>query len=228
MKKKVYLLVTVLIFTFLFTFARAETYNVDCNKKNKTISKALLEANPGDTIIVEGVCNENITITKDRINLIGGVNSLINGGGKDVITLDSVKGIFISGFTIEDGGFGLLVKTSNVTCNDLIIQNNLGYSGIKVENNSHLTLNGSSVKNNKMGIAVYRSSSLAIYDSECSNNSENNFMRLAQKLLTEAAQIPCSTSEYRDGLIIIRDEILMAVDAAESDLENDKTEEWKE
>jgi nitrous oxidase accessory protein NosD len=172
MKKCVNFLLVVFALTLISTFAYANTIKVNCNK-GKTISDALSKANSGDTINVSGICNENITITKDRINLIADINTTIRGGGSDVITLDNVRGIVIVGFLIEDGGFGLALNASSASCSNILLQDNLAYSGIYVADNSHLTLKQSVVKNNKMGVAVYRNSSLVINDSQCSDNTEN-------------------------------------------------------
>ena len=48
----------------------AKTVNVDCDK-GETISDALTKAQPGKPFIVniEGVCNENVTITHNDVTL---------------------------------------------------------------------------------------------------------------------------------------------------------------
>ena len=50
--------------------ALAAIRNVDCSK-GETITMALTDAVPGDTIRVTGTCRERITITADRLTLDG-------------------------------------------------------------------------------------------------------------------------------------------------------------
>lgn len=60
-----------------------KTVQVDCNA-GQTINSALLKANPGDTIIVQGTCNETLTLISpnhDRLKIDGLDTAIIDGGG---------------------------------------------------------------------------------------------------------------------------------------------------
>jgi hypothetical protein len=50
--------------------ALAAVRNVDCTK-GETITTALMNAVPGDTIRITGTCRERITITTDQLTLVG-------------------------------------------------------------------------------------------------------------------------------------------------------------
>jgi len=76
-----------------------------------TIQEAINAAYPGDTINVKaGIYYENIIVNKS-ISLIGAdnVNTVINGAkGSNVIEIsDEVNNVTISGFTLEDGSYGV-------------------------------------------------------------------------------------------------------------------------
>ena len=60
--------------------ALAAIRNVDCTK-GETITTALTDAVPGDTIRVTGTCRERITITTDRLTLDGQDRTILDGGG---------------------------------------------------------------------------------------------------------------------------------------------------
>ena len=60
--------------------AVAAIRNVDCTK-GETITTALTDAVPGDTIRVTGTCRERITITTDRLTLDGQDRTILDGGG---------------------------------------------------------------------------------------------------------------------------------------------------
>ena len=53
---------------------------VDCTA-GETITTALTDAVPGDTIRVTGTCRERITITTDRLTLDGQDGTILDGGG---------------------------------------------------------------------------------------------------------------------------------------------------
>ena len=60
--------------------ALAAIRNVNCTK-GETITTALTDAVPGDTIRVTGTCRERITITTDRLTLDGQDRTILDGGG---------------------------------------------------------------------------------------------------------------------------------------------------
>jgi hypothetical protein len=94
--------------------ALAAIRNVDCSK-GETITMALNDAVPGDTIRVTGTCRERITITTDRLTLDGQGRATLDGGGgtptelSGLVTIDGARGVTITGVTIQNGpGDGIL------------------------------------------------------------------------------------------------------------------------
>src|SRR5215510_8740263 len=87
---------------------------VACDK-GQTLTEALKQAKPGDTLQVTGTCQERVTITTDRLTLDGGGSAVLDGGGgsptefEGVVTIDGAHGVTLTGFTIQNGpGEGIL------------------------------------------------------------------------------------------------------------------------
>ncbi len=79
--------------------ALAGTLKVNCDKGG-TITKALENAKPFDTIQVTGTCKERVTITTDRLTLDGQGSAILDGAGfkanavfERVITIDGARGV---------------------------------------------------------------------------------------------------------------------------------------
>src|SRR5713101_8368310 len=74
-----------------------------------SLTKALQNARPGNTLRVEGTCSERVIITTDRLTLDGQGSVILDGGGgaqtefAGVVTIDGAHGVTISGFTIQNG-----------------------------------------------------------------------------------------------------------------------------
>src|SRR5258705_9235704 len=89
--------------------AMAAVKDVDCNKGQK-LETALDKADPGDTLRVQGVCHERVTITTDRITLLGAGLAVLDGGGvpgdsfAGVVRIEGARGVVLNGFTIRNGG----------------------------------------------------------------------------------------------------------------------------
>ena len=62
------------------------THAVDCS--SGTIADALSEAQPGDTIMITGTCDEAVAVNKDDITLDGGGSAVIDGAGIDRWAVD--------------------------------------------------------------------------------------------------------------------------------------------
>ena len=70
------LLVLLLFLWILPNPSQAKTRKVDCSNPKKTLQKAIDKAKPADSILVSGICNENVNI----------------GGGKNDLTVDGQGG----------------------------------------------------------------------------------------------------------------------------------------
>ena len=74
------LLITLAMSATTVTNADPKFIHVNCND-GKTLKQALRRADPGDTIRVIGTCTERVTITTDRITLVGSGSAVLDGGG---------------------------------------------------------------------------------------------------------------------------------------------------
>jgi parallel beta-helix repeat protein len=139
------------------------------DKNYSGIQSAIDAASSGDTIFVfSGTYYEAVIVNKS-VNLIGENkdNTILEGNcSRDIITIiaDDVN---ITGFTIQNGHFGI------------IIQNSSGHSIIK--NNFINSLHGISIRNNSGYIKIsknifdYNQYSIRLYSSSSVEVSFNNF-----------------------------------------------------
>jgi hypothetical protein len=110
----------------------AATHEVACDQGG-TIAQALAVAAPGDTIVVTGTCNEEVTITTDRITLDGQGSAMLQGSGdgqtgsvsQGLITIAGAQGVVITGFTVQNapvdgilGQRGVAFEVLNTTIQD--------------------------------------------------------------------------------------------------------------
>ena len=87
---------------------------VDCNKERSgALQRAIDRSRLGDTLLVLGTCNENVTVQsgKDLLTLNGGGNATINGpdAALNTVTVRGARGITVTGFTITGGRVGVAV-----------------------------------------------------------------------------------------------------------------------
>ena len=111
-------LVALLISSFwLLPSAAVAQTPVSCGSP-AALQSAVDAALPGDTLLVSGVCNENVVVGADtfRVTLDGQGTATINGPDATVATVLVVgKGITIRGFTITGGRQGSLNGNSGAT-----------------------------------------------------------------------------------------------------------------
>ena len=151
-----------------------ETRMVDCDA-GETIMAAMDQAQPGDTIMVAGTCNENVVVDKDGITLAGeGQDStVINGDNIDasVIAVLGHQNVTIKDLTVQNGlvgihlGRGAAAWLENVTAKDSRSKDGHASGfGILIANSSDAILTGSVVVSNNAdnGIQVWNGSSVAI------------------------------------------------------------------
>jgi hypothetical protein len=87
---------------------------VDCDKRHM-LTTALPWAERSDSLHVTGTCQEQVTITTDRLTPNGDGSAVLDGGGTQplipfhgVITVDAAHGIGVTGFTIQNGPNGIV------------------------------------------------------------------------------------------------------------------------
>ena len=144
-----------------------ETYTVDCGSGD-TIKAAMDQAQPGDTIMISGTCNENVVVNKDGITLDGDDSAVIDGSGVDraVIFIRGRQDVTIKGLTVQNGIYGIEITQSaaarleDITARGSRRQSRYeGGSGIAVFNSSSLVLTGTIVANDNARSAITVASS---------------------------------------------------------------------
>src|SRR5262245_54874540 len=86
---------------------RENRHRVDCDQTpSGALQKAIAATHPGDTLVVNGTCNEHVTIPVDKISITldGGGTATISGSDPAQPTV-LVRGrdVAIQGFTINGG-----------------------------------------------------------------------------------------------------------------------------
>ncbi len=155
MRTLAYVFASVALAGFVATSAHAKPpIQVNCNT-GKTIQAAVNSAKSGDTIFISGICEEDVSITKDDITLSGNKSEdacdKADPGGTGTIdgtvTVDGVRAR-IEFLTITGSGGGVdIINRANahLTCNDI--------SGNEAE-----------------GVGVVRSSNAVLRDNTVSGN----------------------------------------------------------
>jgi Right handed beta helix region len=142
---------------------------VDCNK-GKTITGALKNASPGDTLLVSGVCHERVTITTDRITLDGQGSAVIDGGGvgptdfSGVVTVDGARGVAIKGLSVRNGpAEGILgQRGAAFTVEETTVHDN-AFTGIAVADGSTARLTDVTSRRNRLGLDVFTGSAATLH-----------------------------------------------------------------
>ena len=132
-----------------------------------TISQALRQLNPGDTLLVSGACNENVVIPEDVINvtLDGQGTATINAGDPSEPTINvRGDGIMIRNFaSIAGGETGILVTRGGAATIDSNSIHNAGNNGIVVNLTSSARIVNNTIQGNpQSGIVITDSSSARI------------------------------------------------------------------
>ncbi len=134
--RAIYGLVVLGAFLLLLPSVAVAQVEVDCDKDPPgALQHAIDAASPGDTILVSGTCNENVTIPegKDRITLDGGGQATIRGPDATGNTIRvRGRGITITAFTITGGRTGIDVLRGGTAVIDGNTIEGTGQNGINV------------------------------------------------------------------------------------------------
>src|SRR2546430_1911163 len=137
------------------------TVAVDCDAGGK-IQTALNAAQSGDTFLVHGVCNENVSVRDElaRITIDGQGSATIHGPSSAAAVIQVLgRNITIRGFTITGGrqGFSVL-RGGSALIDSNTIQESAG-TGILVHQNAHARIVNNTIQlNPNAGIVVQESS----------------------------------------------------------------------
>jgi len=161
---------------YCFGSASPTVHNLDTGLDYLTIQAAIdaPETLNGHTIQVEaGQYYENVVLTKS-ISLIGenSNNTIIDGGGgTSVINVTNVDNVEISGFTIQNGSYGIYLSGSfyiNITGNKITESNN----GVYLLNSNLNSFSDNSISNNhNRGFCLWYSNDNSFYENKLENNN---------------------------------------------------------
>ena len=102
-----------------------ETHTMDC-ASGETIQAAMAQAQPGDTIMISGTCNEAVVVNIDGITLDGQGSAVIDGMNADTAAL-LIKGrrnVTVRGLTVQNGLNNIkIVETGAAWLKDVTVQN---------------------------------------------------------------------------------------------------------
>ena len=147
--------------------------SVNCNNAGETIQSKIDEAQPGDTIMITGTCNEAVEVSKGGVTLDGDGSAVIDAMDFDAagISVNGHQNVTIKGLTVQNGLGGIrIVESAAVWLENVTVQGSRqkpgyeGGTGIAVATSSTLVLTGNVViKNNAWaGFWVGQSSSAVV------------------------------------------------------------------
>jgi parallel beta-helix repeat protein len=178
--------------------AQGNLHTLTCGPE-KTIGQAIKTLKPGDTLLVTGMCNENLAIGQEvhRITLDGQGTATINGEPSVATVTVNGSGITIRGFTIGGGFQGIAVLDGASAVIDGNTIQNATRNGVTVFRNSTAHIINNTIQNNgNSGIQLQHSSSAQIGFTgppsnriSAPNTIQNNGAPGIQVLRGSAAQI---------------------------------------
>jgi len=128
------LIILIALLWLLPSVGEAATFTVPC--PTASLQAAIDKAKPGDTLLVSGVCNENLFIGEGihGIVLDGQGSATLNGPSAvlDTVGVEGARAITIKGFTITGGRVGIIVELSGTAKIDSNTIRNVGATGIVV------------------------------------------------------------------------------------------------
>ena len=161
--------------------APIQTVKVDC-AQGHTIARALRHGDDERkplVVVVQGTCNENVTIDRDDVTLQGDPGATVNGpdAGSNTITVTASR-VTIDGLTVSggrngivgQGARGMTVRNSTIQAtgrtgvvyfqgasgrvDSCTIQNNTLRDGIAVESSSVTVINSLITQNGRSGVNI--------------------------------------------------------------------------
>jgi parallel beta-helix repeat protein len=151
------------------------------NGNYSNIQEAITLASSGDTILVyNGTYYQNIVINKS-INLEGQDknNTVIDGQDNSYVVLINCSMANISGFTIQNGVFGIFISGSNILSENTITSNivKCNINGIYLQRSSYGNIVSKNIVTyNAEGIRLYNSSNNTIINNTIEDNVAKGLM----------------------------------------------------
>ncbi len=138
------------------------TINLNCSRGD-SLANAVAFAFPNTLINVKGTCAGPINIATDGLQINGVSAGVINGGGKDAVTITGAQRITLSGLSVTGGGNGIVAQNGAQVFlqNDTVSSNTV--SGIVALASSSITVNGGASQNNAVhGLDIEATSALVV------------------------------------------------------------------
>jgi parallel beta-helix repeat protein len=154
------LTLTAVLLPALASTAVAATVTVNCDTGGK-VQTALNAAQSGDTILVTGVCTENVSVRDElaRITIDGQGSATISGPSAAAVVTVLGRNITIRGFTISGGRQGFNVLRGGSALIDSNTIQDSDNQGILVLQNGHARIVNNTIQlNPKGGITVQENS----------------------------------------------------------------------
>lgn len=141
----------------------------------RTIQEGINNATAGDTVFVySGIYYENVIINK-TISLFGENrnSTIIDGSGNSMVIYVSTGHVNIGGFTIQNGGRGISLFSSNGNniIDDNIVKNN--EVGILILNSNNNTIVHNNISNNNIGMQHFTATNDLIANNTFSSSACN-------------------------------------------------------
>ncbi|HEY1987479.1 MAG TPA: right-handed parallel beta-helix repeat-containing protein [Terracidiphilus sp.] len=138
------------------------TVNINCTRGD-SLANAAANAFPNTLINIKGTCTGAVSISASGVELNGVNAAVINGSGKDAVTITGAQRVTLANLSVTGGANGVVAQNgAQVTLqNDAVAHN--AASGIVALANSSMAVSGGGSQGNAVhGLDIEASSSLVV------------------------------------------------------------------
>jgi parallel beta helix pectate lyase-like protein len=181
-----------------------DTRIVHCDQ-GETLAHALQQAQPGETIRVTGTCHEAVAITTDRVTLDGEGTAILDGGGQEVLRVDSAHNVTVTGLTVRNGGVGVhVVGGASLVLRNTTVEHNTN-QGILITSSQAQLIDSTARNNGTMGIMVVEGASANFLGTVVSHDNFWGIVILGSSTLSAPFGTPATVRTHhnvRDGMLV--------------------------
>jgi hypothetical protein len=181
-----------------------DTRFVNCDQGD-TLAHALQQAQPGATIRVTGTCHEAVAMTTDRVTLDGAGSAILDGGGQDVLRVDSAHNVTVTGLTVRNGGIGVhVVGGASLVLRHTTVEHNTN-QGILITSSQAQLIDSTARHNGTMGIMVVAGASANVFGTVVSHDNFWGIVILGSSTLSAPFGTPATVRTHhnvRDGVLV--------------------------
>ncbi len=196
-----------------------------------SLQAAIDFAPPNETLVLSGTCAGPIVISRTNITLDSNTGAVIDGTGKDAITVTGPLRLALKGITIQHGNNGinatagvqLILTNTQILANNAIgllltgassatlsavATNHNGVNGLDAEGSSSVVVNGAYQSNNNgvFGVNINGSSSFTLSQSQVSVSGNTLGIQIgtsASAFISDAATSITASNNATTGLTIV-------------------------